>query len=132
MCLEYGVPPEKPFNHFLTSCYDSSITTKNHIVNSSAFTNTTTPSHLVTFNSCSVQLCIDACVTGGLLGFVSDLIPGTCNSTTATKTNTDAGEATMVGQITATCTFIDDKGDSCTITTLMSYYSQRKCRLMSP
>ena len=66
MYLEDEVPPDKPFNNIPTYCYDRNITTCNPIVNSAYFTNASTPSPLVTFDSDSFQLYIDACVTGSL------------------------------------------------------------------
>ena len=79
MYFEDEVLPDKPFNVIPTSCYYSNMTTCNPIMNSAAFTNTATTRHLVTFDSDTVKLYIDTCVTGGLTGFASDFIPGTHN-----------------------------------------------------
>ena len=133
MYLEDDFPPEKLFNPIIPSCYDTSdISQCDPIVNAIALSNTSTPSHLITFDSDTVQLYIDTCVTYDLTGFTSDFIPGTHNKTTVTKTNTATGKTTTVGKGKATYTFLDDKGDLCTINTLMSCDPQSKCRLMSP
>ena len=106
MCLEDNVPPDKPFTLIKLYCYDASdISQYNPIVNTTALSNASSKSRVITFDSDTVQLYIDTCVTGGLTGFVRDFIPGSCSKTTATKTNTAKGEATIVGQGKATYTF---------------------------
>ena len=116
----------------LPSCYDDKTHACNPIANVTAFSNTTTPIHLITFDSDKVQLYIDTCLTGGLTGFASDLIPESYNKTAATKISTDKGEANMFGQGKATCTLPNDKGDLFTINNLIPHDPQRKHRLISP
>ena len=133
MCLEDDVPPDKPFNPTMPSCYDTNdISQCNPIENATSLSNASTSSYLITLDSDTVQLYIDTCVTGGLTGFASDFIPDICKKTTATKTKTATGEATIVGQGKTTYTFLDDKGDLYTINTLMSYAPQSKHRLIYP
>ena len=96
MCLEDDAPPDKPFNTIQTSYYDSKMSEYNPIVNITGFSNTATPIHLVTFDSETVQLYRDTCVTIGLTWFASEFTPGTHNNSTSAKTKTGAGEATIV------------------------------------
>ena len=95
-----------------------------------AFTITTEVSYLGNSDSGYVQLHVDTYATGDIEGFASDFIPGTCHSTADTKTSSIACETTIIGQGTATFTFLYEKGDSYTMTTLMHHTPQRKCRLM--
>ena len=106
MCLEDDVPPDKPFTQFKPCCYDASDMSQcNQIMETTSLSNTSPTSQLIIFDSDTVQLYIDTCVTGGLTEFATDFIPGSYNKTTATKTNTATGETTIVGQGKATCTF---------------------------
>ena len=127
MCLEEDAPSENPFTLIKPYCYDAiDVYQCNPIVNATVFSNDSTKIHLITFDLYIVQLYVDTCVTSGLTGFASDFIPRSYNNTTTTKTNTFAGEFTIVGQVKASYTFLDEKGYLWTISTIMSYSPQSK------
>ena len=71
-------------------------------------------------------------MTGGLTGFKLAFIPGTYHDTPSTKTNTTTGEASIIGQGTASYSFLDDNGEIYTLKTLMSYAPMSKYCLISP
>ena len=76
--------------------------------------------HLKTFETHYVPLYVEMYVTGGLIGFKFELIPGTCHDVPSTKESTATGEASVIGQRTCSCSFLEDNGELCTLKTLMS------------
>ena len=117
------VPPDKPsqntFNHFLNfKCI--------------ALNNTYDNGEVVRFDSDSVSLYIDSCVTGGLTGFMKDFVEGSCVEIEERSSNTTTGTTSIISQGIAAYTLKDNDGEPHILYTKMAYAPNSKYRLMSP
>lgn len=97
-----------------------------------AFNNTGEEETVMKFDSDSVNLYIDSCVTGGLTGFKGDFVEGSCTDVPEKAMDTTAGKTTIIGEGIAAYRFVDDGGEPFTLYTKMSYAPQSKYRLLSP
>ena len=87
---------------------------------------------IASFDTDSVPLYIDSCVTGGLTGFKSDFTPGTLREIEPAHAATTAGTTSLVAEGIATYEVLTDDRQLHTITTKMSYAPSSKYRLLSP
>ena len=96
------------------------------------FNNTDDVEEVIRFDSDSVNLYINSCITGGLTVFKSVFIEGSYVEIPERSTNTTAGKTTIISEGIAAYRFIDDKGEPFTLYTKMLYAPQSKYRLIQP
>ena len=94
--------------------------------------NTQDDGEVIHFDSDSVNLYIDSCVTGGLTGFKTDFVDGTYVEVEERSSDTTTGKTSIIGEGIAAYSIKDDNGDDYTIFTKMSYAPSSKYRLMAP
>ena len=117
------VPPDKysqsTFNHF-------------EDLNYKALNNTYDDGEVVRFDSDSVSLYIDSCVTGGLTGFKQDFVEGTYVDIEERSSDTTTGKMSIIGEGIAAYLLKDDNGEPYLLYTKMAYAPNSKYRLMAP
>ena len=96
-----------------------------------AFNNTGNTEEVICFDSNSANLCIDYCVTWGLISFKINFIEGSYAEIPEKSTDTTTGKATIIGQGIAAYRFLDNNGQSFIMHTKIVYAPQSKYRLIS-
>ena len=87
---------------------------------------------VIRFDSDSVNLCINSCVTGRLTGFMSDFADNTYTEVDERSSNTITGKTSIIREEIAAYSVMDDNGDNYTIFIKMSYALLSKYRLIAP
>ena len=116
------MPPDKPSQSTVNQLKD---------LNFKALHNTHDNGEVVRFDSDSVSLYIDSCVTGGLTGFMQDFMEGSYVEIEERSSETTTGKTSIIGQGIAACTLKDDDGELYLLYTKMAYAPNSKYRLMS-